>query len=170
MLINLSSDIPFVYDNVKFHFFDRKNLENQLPKYLYEIENLKDLHVITWPWNFSTTRIGTEVINILLFLWKIDKVYYLNKLEFFNFLWYDNIYLFSGNKNKFIKLLKNQKYEIINRKDTKTLYCEEVFEEKNKLDLKYIRYEDILKNYKKLDWHEEFKLLKAYYIFEPIVE
>ena len=170
MLINLSSDIPFSYDNEKFYFFDRKELEIEFPKYLYEVKDLKNLYIITWPGNFSTTRVWTEVLNILLYLWKLDKVYYINKLEFFNLMWYDNIYLFSWNKNKFIKLLKNKKYEIINRKNIENLYCEQVFEERNKLDLKYIKYEDILKNYKKLDWHVENKLLEPYYIFEPIVE
>ena len=169
MLINLSSDIPFSYDEWKFHFFDRKNLEIQLPNYLYELKNLKTLYVITWPWNFSTARIWTEVLNILLYLWKLESVYYLNKLEFFNMLGYDDIYLFSWNKNKLIKLWKNQKYEIINRKDLENLYCEQIFEEKNKLDLEYIKYEDILKDYNKLGWKKENKLLKAYYIFAPIV-
>lgn len=169
MLINLSSDIPFSYNNWNFHFFDRKKLEKDLPTYLYKLWNLKDIYLITWPWNFSTARVGTEVLNILLFLWKLEKIYYLDKLDFFNQLWYENIYLFSWNKNKFIKLKNKWVYDIVSRNYIEKLNCEETFEERNKLDLQNIKYKDILKNYKTFNWNEEKNILKACYIFEPIV-
>lgn len=169
MLINLSSDIPFSYNNWTFHFFDRKSLEKQLPDYLYKIKDLKNLYIITWPWNFSTARVGTEVINILLYLLKLNNVYYLDKLDFFNQLWYENIYLFSWNKNKFIKLKNKWVYDIVSRNYIEKLNCEETFEERNTLDLQNIKYQDILKDYEKLNWKKERKLLKANYIFAPIV-
>jgi len=84
-------------------------------------------------------------------------------------LGYDDIYLFSWNKNKFIRLKKDSKYEIINRKDVENIYCEQILEERNKLDLDFVKYEDILKDFIKLDWNKESKLLKACYIFAPIV-
>lgn len=169
MLINLASDVPFSYKNWYFHFFNRKNLEKELPTYLYELWNLDDIYVIIWPWNFSTARIGTEILNILLFLKKIKTIYYLDKLNFFNQLWYENIYLFSWNKNKFIKIKKKWEYTIVLRNDIENLQCEEVFEEKNNLNLRTIKYKNILKNYKNLNWNKEQNILKTYYIFEPIV-
>lgn len=169
MLLNFASDVPFVYKNDNFTFFEKKNFETQLPNYLYEQDNIEELYIITWPWNFSTTRIGTEVINILLYLKKVQNVYYLNKLEFFNALWYENIYLFSWNKNKFLYLKQNKDYEIISRNDIKIWKSEQIFEERNNLDIEHINYENILKNYKKLDWNKENKQLDVFYIFNPIV-
>ncbi len=169
MLLNFASDVPFVYNDWDLYFFDRKNFETQLPTYLYKQNSIETLYIITWPWNFSTTRIGTEVVNILLHLWNLDKVYYMDKLELFNKLWYENIYLFSWNKNKFILLKKDKNYDITSRKEIKTWICEQTFEERNQLNLDVIKYENILKDYQKINWNKETKLLKANYIFEPIV-
>ena len=169
MLLNLASDKPFIYDN-SFIFFDRKNLEGQLPKFFYENKDkIKNLYVLTGPGYFSSTRIWIEVVNILLALQVINTAYYLNKLEFFNSLWFSDIYLFSGNKNKFIFLQENGLYEIVEKAN---LDYAKAFEQLFDLKLeKVIYYEDILKKYKKLSWKKADKnhLLKPFYIFEPIV-
>ena len=169
MLLNLASDKPFVYDT-DFIFFDRKNLEEQLPKFFHKNKDkIKNLYVLTGPGYFSSTRIWIEVVNILLALWVIDKVYYLNKLEFFSNLWFSNIYLFSWNKNKFILLKENGLYQIVEK--TK-LDPTKTFEQLFDLNLeKVIHYDNILKKYKQLSWKKADKsnLLKPFYIFEPIV-
>jgi len=168
MIVNLASDIPFIFKDWKISFFDRQKLQIELPNYLYEIKNFKNIYVITWPWNFSTSRIWIEVLNILLYFWKIDFIYYLDKLDFFNQLWYSYIYLFSWNKNKLIKLKENKTYDIVFIDNIEDFYCEETFEDRNKISLKTIKYKDIFKDYKKLNWNKETNILKPYYIFEPI--
>lgn len=172
MLLNLASDKPFVYKDWEFIFFSRKELESQLPNFFYENRNnLKNLYVINWPWYFSSTRVWTEVVNILLALKVFDKVYYLNKLEFFNQIAKDKIYLFSGNKNKFILLKQTGDYEIVLKKNLDlNIKFEELFELKIE-QANFVRYNDILKNYDKLDWKiaTESSLLKPFYIFQPIV-
>jgi hypothetical protein len=100
-----------------------------------------------------------------------DKVYYLNKLEFFNQIAKDKIYLFSGNKNKFILLKQTGDYEIVLKKNLDlNIKFEELFELKIE-QANFVRYNDILKNYDKLDWKiaTESSLLKSFYIFQPIV-
>ena len=169
MLLNLSSDVPFIYNNGNFIFFERKKLETELPNFFYENKKtLKDIYVLTWPWYFSSTRVWVEVINILKVLNIFDNIYFLNKLDFFKQLWYDDIYLFSGNKNKFIEF-KLDWYNIVSKKDLdKNKKMEEIFE----LDWQSkIEYKKILNNYKNIQWNILWKdsLLKPYYIFAPIV-
>jgi len=169
MLLNIASDKPFIYENNNFIFFDRKELETQLPEFFYKNkEKISTMYVIHGPWYFSSTRVGVEVLNILKTLDVIHTLYYLDKLSFFAQCGEENIYLFSGNKNKFI-LWKNN--EIVLKKDLDfSLYFEELFELKIESN-NFIKYENIVKNYKNLSWNklEENKLLRPYYIFEPIV-
>jgi len=172
MLLNLASDKPFIYNNWEFIFFERKELENQLPSFFYENkENIKTLYIITWPGYFSSTRVGVEVINILFTLNVVENLYFLNKLEFFYQNGFDDIYLFSGNKNKFILLKKWWNYDIVFKKDLDlSKYFEELLELKLE-NIKTISYKKLLKNYEKINWNnlEKNHLLKPFYIFEPII-
>jgi len=168
MLLNLSSDVPFIYRDWEIRFFERRSLEEQLPKYFYENKDLlANIYVISWPWYFSSTRVGVEVINILKVLWIVKNIYFLNKLDFFKELWFKDIYLFSGNKNKFIDLEWNV---ILKKNLNNQKQIEELFELKLE-NFEMIKYKEILKNYKNLKWDKIKKqgLLKPFYIFEPIV-
>ena len=167
MFLNLGSDVPFIYTNDKFVFFDRKNLENQLPQFFYDNKDkLNSLYVITWPWYFSSTRVGVEVVNILKVLWIFKNIYFLDKIIFFKKLWFRKLYLFSWNKNKFLDLETDN---IISKKDLNPSYkMEELFELEAK---NMIFYKDIIKNYKDIKWNKlwENTLLKPFYIFDPII-
>ena len=169
MILNLASDIPFIYKDNDFIFFERKELESNLPKFFKESWNLDEIYVIVWPWNFSSTRIWVEVINILIFLWYFNKVYFLDKLDLFTQLWYENIYLFSGNKNKPIFLKEDKNYDIIKIFDLENFKFEETFY----LDYwkEKILYKDLFKNIKGITWNklDKWELLVPYYIFQPIV-
>jgi hypothetical protein len=46
MLLNLSSDKPFVYKNGEFTFFSRKELESQLPLFFKNEKNLEDIFIL----------------------------------------------------------------------------------------------------------------------------
>jgi len=170
MLLNLWSDVPFVYFDWIFHFFERKKLELELPRFFKEFWYLEEIFIITWPWNFSSCRIWIEVVNILIYLGVLKDVFYLNKLEFFQQLGYQNIYLFSGNKNKFIKLEKHN-YIIVSKVNMdNSIPLEELFE----LTIEgfdIIKYKNILKSFQKLERNKLKKqdILSPYYIFNPIV-
>jgi hypothetical protein len=82
MLLNLASIKPFIYDDAKFIFFDRKNLEQQLPEF-FANKLPEEIYVITGPGYFSSTRIGVEVVNILSFLKKVRKIYFMDKISLF---------------------------------------------------------------------------------------
>lgn len=169
MFLNLASNIPFIYNNWVFTFFEKKSFEKELPVFL-DSNIIEELYIINWPWNFSTTRIWIEVLNIFLLLGKISKIYFLNKLEFFNLLWFYNIYLFSWNKNKFINLIENQEYKFVQKNNiNKKLNVEEFFFNEIIFDNNFIKYSKILKNYKNIKWNQEKNILKPYYIFDPIV-
>jgi len=168
MLLNLSSDVPFIYAD-KFTFFERKNLEEQLPNYFFEnVEKINDIYVITWPWYFSSTRVWVEVINILNTLNIVENIYFLDKISFYQKLWYNQIYLFTWNKNKFYDISTTK---VTFRKDLDfDILLEELFE--IKLDwFNYIKYSTFIKKYKDLEWNKlkNNDLLKPFYIFEPIV-
>ena len=173
MLLNLASDKPFIFSCWDFVFFDRKNLENQLPEF-FKNKNINEIYVITWPGYFSSTRIWVEVVNILKFLWILNKVFFLSKIDLFTqFLKIrnlDKIYIFSGNKNKFIELSKEWKFsEILKKNINLDLYVEELFE--ISLKNKFVLYKDILKDYKKnFSWNIANKYLVPFYIFEPLVQ
>lgn len=164
--INLDS-----YD-VGFVFFDRRNLENQLPKFFKEVK-VNEIYVITGPWYFSSTRIWVEVVNILKFLWVIDNIYFLDKLALFRqFMQKNNlneVYLFSWNKNKFILLQKNDYKEIFKKDLDENILVEELFE--INLDNPKISYKELLQNYdKNFQWDSTLNYIYPYYIFEPIVQ
>ena len=172
MLLNLASDKPFVYFNNDFLFFDRKSLESILPSFFYKNKDIiKTIYIINWPWYFSSTRVGVEVVNILYALGIIKDIYFLDKLDFFQQNNIVDTYLFSGNKNKFIYLEKNGSYKIVWKKELNfSKNFEELFE--LKLDnINFVKYTDFIKNYKNLNWKKLWKqsLLKPNYIFEPIV-
>ena len=167
MILNLASDRPFVY-NWDFVFFNRKNLEEQLPDFFYENkEKISALKVITWPGYFSSTRIGVEVVNILKFLGLIKDLYFLDKIILFqHFLKKENlnsIVLFSGNKNKFI-LVNPDDYEIVWKEVLeKELLFEEFFEKDYK---PFVEYRKILSyDYR---WRKAQKYIVPFYVFEPI--
>jgi len=82
MLLNLASIKPFIYDDSEFIFFDRKNLEQQLPEF-FANKLPEEIYVITGPGYFSSTRIGVEVVNILSFLKKVRKIYFMDKISLF---------------------------------------------------------------------------------------
>lgn len=170
MLLNLSSDVPFVYHDRAFVFFERKKLEIQLPEFFHK-NQISELYVLNGPWNFSSTRVGVELVNILIFLEKLDKVFFLNKMEFFSQNNFQNIYLFSGNRNKIIHLLENENVKFVNQNQIKADLSEQTFESRNFLSENIIKYEEILQNYKKLKWHQiqDKELLKPHYAFDPIV-
>ena len=168
MLLNLASDKPFVYDR-DFVFFDRKNLEKELPDFFYENKDkVSTLKVITWPGYFSSTRIGVEVVNILKFLGIVKNLYFLDKISLFQqFLKKENldsIVLFSWNKNKFV-LVKLTDYEIVWKK---ILEKEVLFEEFFEKDYKpFIEYKKVLSY--DYNWEKEDRYLVPFYVFEPIV-
>jgi len=168
MLLNLASDKPFVYDG-DFVFFDRKNLEEELPGYFYENKDkISTLKVITWPGYFSSTRIGVEVVNILKFLGVVKELYFLDKISLFQqFLKKENldlIVLFSGNKNKFV-LVKPDNYEIVWKEILeKEVLFEEFFEKNYK---PFIEYKKLLSY--DYNWQKADKYLVPFYVFEPIV-
>jgi len=168
MILNLASDNPFVYDWY-FVFFDRKNLEKELPDFFYENKDkLSTLKVITWPGYFSSTRIWVEVVNILKFLDIIKDLYFLDKISLFQqFLKKENldsIVLFSWNKNKFV-LVKSDDYEIIWKE---ILEKEVLFEEFFEKDYKpFIEYKKVLSY--DYNWEKEDRHLVPFYVFEPIV-
>ena len=165
MLLNFASDIPFAYKDNQIIFLDRKNLENQLAVFLKNnFEN--NIFIINWPWYFSATRIWVETINILKFLKKIENIYFLNKLDFFRQNNIYDIYLFSGNKNKYIHLKENDFSIVLKQNLDSQKKSEQLFEQEN--NLQFINYETILKNYKNLNW-ENTNILKPYYVFKPIV-
>jgi len=170
MFLNLWSDKTFIFYNWEFTFFERKQLDIQLPKF-FKDNNIDKLFVIIWPGNFSSSRIGVEVINILMYLWVLKNVFYLNKLEFFQQLWFNNIYLFSGNKNKFIYLKTDNNYDIVSKQDMNKKYLLEELFELNLEEFETIKYKNILDNVEKLEWNKLKKqeLLTPYYIFEPAV-
>ncbi len=171
MFLNLWADKTFIYNNWDFTFFERKQLDIQLPEFFKNNSDVDKLFVIIWPGNFSSSRIWVEVVNILVYLWVLKNVFYLNKLEFFQQLWYNNIYLFSGNKNKFIFLKDQKKYDIVSTSDmNKKCLLEELFE-LNLEGFGIIKYKDILKDIEKLERNKlkEKELLIPYYIFEPAV-
>jgi len=169
MILNLASDIPFIYKDNDFIFFERKKLESNLPKFFKDCIDLNEIYVVIWPWNFSSTRIWVEVVNILIFLWYFNEVYFLDKLDLFSKLWFKDVYLFSGNKNKLIFLKENKKYDIIKTANLADFPFEETFD----LDYwkKKILYKDLFKNIKKISWNklDKWELLVPYYIFQPIV-
>jgi len=171
MFLNLWSDRTFIYHNWDFTFFDRKQLDIQLPKFFKENNDIKKLFVIIWPGNFSSSRIWVEVINILVYLWVLKNVFYLNKLEFFQQLWFNNIYLFSGNKNKFIYLKTDNNYDIVSKQDMNKKYLLEELFELNLDGFEIVKYQIILNDIEKLKWNKLKKqeLLTPYYIFEPAV-
>ena len=171
MFLNLWADKTFIYNNWDFIFFDRKQLDIQLPKFFKNNSDVDKLFVIIWPGNFSSSRIWVEVINILVYLWVLKNVFYLNKLEFFNKLWFENIYLFSGNKNKFIFLKDQKNYDIVSISDMNKKYLLEELFELNLEGFEMIKYFKILNDIEKLERNKlkEKELLTPYYIFEPAV-
>jgi len=170
MFLNLWADKTFIYHNWNFTFFERKQLDTQLPKFFKKKGNIDKLFVIIWPGNFSSSRIWVEVVNILVYLWVFKNVFYLNKLEFFQQLWFNDIYLFSGNKNKFI-FLKDNNNDIVSKQDMNKKYLLEELFELNLENFELIKYESILNNIENLEWNKlkERELLIPYYIFEPAV-
>lgn len=170
MLLNLSSDIPFIFKDSKFKFFERKKLESELPLFFKE-EKAREIYLINWPWNFSTTRIWVELINILFFLWKLDKAYCMNKIDLFLQSWYEYIYLFSWNKNKILELKGKSDIDFISPKDLKRKKSEEIFSKDGNLTEDIIRYADLLSDYEKLARPEYNidNLLRPFYSFDPIV-
>lgn len=171
MFLNLWADKTFIYHDWEFTFFEKKQLDIELPKFFKKNRNINKLFVIIWPGNFSSSRIWVEVVNILVYLWVLKNVFYLNKLDFFNQLWYNDIYLFSGNKNKFIYLKEENNYDIVPKQDMDQKYLLEELFELNLDSFEMIRYKNILKDIEKLERNKlkEKELLVPYYIFEPIV-
>jgi len=170
MLINLWSDIPYIYTNNRINFLERKKLEEQLPVFLKS--NKQDLYVVTWPGNFTSTRIGCQIINIYLWVNKIKEIYYLNKFEFYKQLWYSNIFLFSGNKNKYLHLDTEWKTTEKNVQDLdkKTLLLEPLFDDINteRFGVEYmIPIQEILTKHTNIQWKEAASLSPFYY-FKPI--
>ncbi len=167
MLLNLASDIPFVYYNKKYYFFDRKSLENDLPAFFVKNKTIQ-IYVITGPGYFSSSRIWVEVVNIISFIWLFSNIFYINKITLFqNYIKKKNIneiILFSWNKNKFIKLYHNS-YDFVWKID----WLSEEFFDSKFVNKKFISYEKILYNYKSEYNRNKSKYIKPYYIFEPIV-
>ena len=173
MLLNLAADKPFVFNERDFVFFDRKSLEKQLPSF-FSNRVVSDIYVVNWPGYFSSTRIWVEVVNILKFLRYFKQIFFLSKLDLFRqYMKQSNInevYLFSGNKNKFI-LLKENSYREIFKKDLQSdIVVEELFE--LELSNKKILYSELLKDYKNYKWNYlvDKSYLYPFYIFAPIVD
>ena len=170
MLINLWSDIPYIYVNNRIIFLERKELEEQLPVFLKS--NKEELHVITWPGNFTSTRIGCQIINIYLWVNNIKKIYYLNKFEFYNQLWYSNIYLFSGNKNIYLYLDSMAKIteKTFQNLDKENILLEPLFDhintERFSLD-NILPIQKILSEYLNIQRKEAVSLAPFYY-FKPV--
>ena len=172
MLLNLAADKPFIFNKWDFVFFDRKTLEKQLPSFFSD-RVVSDIYVVNWPGYFSSTRIWVEVVNILKFLGYFKQIFFLSKLDLFKqYMKQSNIeevYLFSGNKNKFI-LLKEDSYVEVFKKELKSdIVVEELFE----LDIpnRGILYSELLKDYKRYKWNlVNDGYLYPFYIFAPIVD
>lgn len=71
MLINISSNIIYIYSNWKTSEIPRGSLEIELPKVLFDIINNEwwiinnEIYVINWPGSFTNLRIGCLCLNML---------------------------------------------------------------------------------------------------------
>ncbi len=170
MLINLWSDIPYIYVDNRINFLEKNKLEEQLPVFLNV--NKKSLYVITWPGNFTSTRIWCQIINIFVWINNIKLIRYLNKFDFYNELWYSNIYLFSGNKNKYLSLDKDIWISeiLVQNLDKNNTSIEPLFDNINKNNFSVeniIPIQEILSKYNKIQW-KEAGFITPFYYFEPI--
>ena len=164
MLINLSLEMPIVFDDSKVTIFEKNRLEVQLTDYLSSYS--WDLYVIVWPWNFSTVRVGCCISNIFRMINDCN-VYYLNKFEYYKQKWIKNIVMFSWNKNKllFVKNWDYKKIDIVDNDYLKSLEKQWIVIENS---LTILKLEDIYKDYSNLRWHKS-NIIKPYYYFIPNV-
>lgn len=103
MLINISSDHLYIYQDHNKIVIPRGNLEVQLPKTMNELMSKWDfskkfeIYVINGPWSFTNLRVGCLVCNMIASIYHHTKhidiwLYDISKLDLFGLL-YEKGYL-----------------------------------------------------------------------------
>lgn len=99
MLINISSDHLYIYQDNQKLLVSRWDLETNLPKVMHELLSWWDfpskrleIYVINGPWSFTNLRVGCLVCNMITNIYKHTKnididLYDISKMDFYSTLY-----------------------------------------------------------------------------------
>lgn len=103
MLINISSDHLYIYQDNQKILVPRWDLESNLPKAMYQLmswwdfsQNQFDIYVINGPWSFTNLRVGCLVCNTIASIYRHTKkieiwLYDISKMDFYKQLYTHSI-------------------------------------------------------------------------------
>ncbi len=135
MLINISSDHLYIYQDNQKILVPRWDLETNLPRVMHKLLSWWDfsskklqIHVINGPWSFTNLRVGCLVCNTIVSIYKHTKniqieLYDLSKMDFYSTLYnagivsrYGMIYIWQQ-KNYWKYDLDDMSWEKVNLSD-----------------------------------------------------
>ena len=171
MLINFSNN-PIYVSNWKNEFYiENKNIEEELPKKLNNIEINSSIYAINWPWSFTAIRTWTLCINLYKFLSKEkSNIYTCSKIDIYKYLYekynlFNIIYVFIWQKNNCWEFdAKTNKITKVKIDEHKLNSSFSDFGE-NKIDIKYYKNEIIAR----VNW-EIYPIEKNIFSYKDILE